>query len=49
LEAVEDAPEPMLLQAVTVKVYALPVIRPVTVMGLPAAVAVMPPGDEVTI
>jgi hypothetical protein len=37
----------MLLRAVTVKVYALPLVRPVTVMGLPAALTVMPPGEEV--
>jgi hypothetical protein len=35
--------------ALTVKVYAVPFVSPETVIGLPAPVAVMLPGDEVTV
>jgi hypothetical protein len=35
--------------AVTVNVYAVPLVRPVTVMGEAEPVAVMPPGLEVTV
>jgi hypothetical protein len=37
------------LVAVTVKVYAVPLARPVTVMGLALPVFVTPPGLEVTV
>ena len=40
---------PMLLVAVTVNVYAVPFVRPVTVSGEPAPVIVSPPGPEVTV
>ena len=40
---------PKLLRAVTVKVYAVPLLRPVTTIGLEAPVAVNPPGLEVTV
>lgn len=40
---------PIALMAVTVKVYEVPFVRPVTVMGEAEPVAVMPPGDEVTV
>ena len=40
---------PALLCAVTVNVYAVPLARPPTVIGLPAPVAVMPPGLAVTV
>ena len=40
---------PALLVAVTVKVYEVPLVSPVTVMGDAGPVAVMPPGDEVTV
>ena len=48
LDAAEAALVPMALVAVTVKVYAVPLVKPVTVNGLAAPVAVNPPGDEVT-
>ena len=45
----DDAFEvPTAFVAVTVKVYAVPFVSPVTVMGLAAPVAVMPPGELVT-
>ena len=40
---------PELLVAVTVNVYAVPLVRPVTVMGDEEPLAVMPPGDDVTV
>lgn len=49
LEAAEAAPVPTAFVAVTVKVYALPFVRPVTVSGLDAPVAVLPSGLEVTV
>jgi len=49
LEGAEAAPVPALLVAVTVKVYAVPLSKPVTVMGLDAAVRVIPPGFDVTV
>ena len=48
-EALEAAPVPMALVAVTVKVYAVPLVSPVTVIGDEAPVAVRPPGAEVTV
>jgi hypothetical protein len=48
-EAAEGALVATALVAVTVKVYAVPLVRPVTTTGEDAAVAVMPPGDEVTV
>jgi hypothetical protein len=42
-------PVPVALVAVTVKVYAVPVVSPVTVIGEDEPVAVMPPGLEVTV
>lgn len=47
-EAVEVATE---LVAVTVKVYTVPLVSPVTVAEVadPEAVAVLPPGEEVTV
>ena len=48
-----DAPEallvPALLVAVTVKVYAVPLVRPVTTIGLDEPEAVNPPELEVTV
>jgi hypothetical protein len=35
--------------AVTVKVYAVPFVRPVTVTEVPVVVAVTPPGSEVIV
>jgi hypothetical protein len=49
LEAAEAEPVPALFVAVTVKVYAVPFVSPVTVTGLVAPVAEMPPGLEVTV
>jgi len=49
LEEVDAGPVPMTLVAVTVNVYAVPFVRPATVMGLPAPVAFIPPGAEVTV
>jgi hypothetical protein len=42
-------PVPESLVAVTVKVYAVPVVSPVTVIGEVEPVAVIPPGLEVTV
>jgi hypothetical protein len=49
LDAEEALPVPTLLVAVTVKVYAVPLVRPVTVMGEELPVAVREPGEEVTV
>jgi hypothetical protein len=48
-DAAEGRLVPALLVAVTVKVYAVPLLSPVTVIGDAGPVAVMPPGDEVTV
>ena len=48
-DAAEAAPVPMALVAVTVKVYAVPLVRPVTVIDDVAPLAVIPPGLEVTV
>jgi hypothetical protein len=40
---------PMAFVAVTVKVYGVPLVSPVTVSGLLAPVPVIPPGLEVTV
>jgi hypothetical protein len=48
-DAVEAVPVPTELVATTVKVYAVPLVRPVTVIGEDVPVAVMPPGEEVTV
>ena len=45
----DDGPGPVQLVAVTVNEYAVPLVSPVTVHGEDAQVAVMPPGDEVTV
>lgn len=49
LEAEEAGPVPTLFLALTVKVYAVPLVRPVMVIGLELPVAVRPPGLEVTV
>jgi len=49
LEAADAGPVPAELVAVTVNVYAVPFVSPVTVSGLAAPVAVMLPGLEVTV
>ena len=48
-EAAEAGPVPMALIATTVNVYAVPLVRPVTVIGEPVLVAVSPPGEEVAL
>ena len=45
----ENGPVPIALVAVTVKVYGVPFVRPVTVMGEDAPDTMMPSGDEVTV
>ncbi len=49
LDAAEAAPVPTPLVAVTVKVYAVPLVRPLTVIGLVVPVPVKPPGELVTV
>jgi hypothetical protein len=49
LEAAEAAPVPTPLVAVTVKVYGVPLLSPLTVRGLPAPLPVTPPGVDVTV
>jgi hypothetical protein len=50
-DGAEAGPVPTALVAVTVKVYVVPLVSPVTValVPLPLAVAVRPPGDDVTV
>ena len=48
-EAPEAVPVPTLFVAVTVNVYAVPLVRPVTVIGEEGPVAVRPPGEAVTV
>ena len=50
-EAAEAGPLPAALVAVTVKVYELPLLRPVTMalVVLPPTELVIPPGDAVTV
>jgi hypothetical protein len=45
----EAAPVPAALVALTVKVYALPLVKPDTMMGLPVPEAARLPYDEVTV
>jgi len=48
-EAEETAPEPLAFVAVTVNVYEVPFVRPVTVQVVVAVVQVNEPGVEVTV
>ncbi len=48
-DAPEAMPVPTLFVAVTVNVYAVPLVRPVTKIGLDAPLAVDPPGLDVTV
>jgi hypothetical protein len=48
-DAEEAAPVPTLLVAVTVNVYVVPLVNPVTVIGLDEPVPVIPPGLDVTV
>jgi hypothetical protein len=43
------APLPMALVATTLKVYAVPLTRPVTLIGEAAPLALIPPGLDVTV
>ena len=47
-DGAEAGPAPTALMAVTMKVYAVPLARPVTVIGEAEPVPLMPPGLEVT-
>jgi hypothetical protein len=49
LEAADAAPVPTPLVAVTVKVYAVPLLSPLTARGLPAPLPVKLPGVDVTV
>ena len=49
LDALEGFEVPPVLVAVTVKVYDVPLVRPVTVSGVPTPVAVYEPGLDVTV
>jgi hypothetical protein len=49
LEAVDAVPVPTPLVAVTVKVYAVPLVSPLTTIGLPAPLPVKLPGVDVTV
>ena len=49
LDGADAAPGPVALAATTVNVYAMPLVKPVTTIGLAVPVAVMPPGDDVTV
>ena len=49
MDALDAAPVPALLVAVTVKVYAVPLVKPVTLIGELAPVPVKPPGLAVTV
>jgi hypothetical protein len=49
LEAAEAALVPTAFVAVTVNVYAVPFVKPVTVIGLDVPVAIMLPGFDVTV
>ena len=49
LEALLETLLPTLFVAVTVKVYAVPLVKPVTTIGDEAPVPVKPPGVEVTV
>ena len=48
-DAADAGPVPTELAAVTVNVYAVPLVRPVTTSGLPAPDALSPPGLEVAV
>jgi hypothetical protein len=49
LEAEEATLVPAVLVAVTVKVYAVPLVNPLTVIGEELPDAVIPPGLDVTV
>jgi hypothetical protein len=49
LDAVDATLVPTAFVAVTVNVYTVPLANPLTMIGLAAPVAVMPPGADVTV
>jgi hypothetical protein len=49
VDAIEEAPVPALFVAVTIKVYAVPLVSPVTVSGEKLPLTVKPLGAEVTV
>jgi hypothetical protein len=49
LDALEAEPVPAEFVAVTLKLYAVPLVRPVTVKGDATPLTVRPPGLEVTV
>ena len=49
MEGADGGPVPNLFEAVTVNLYLVPSLRPVTVIGLFLPVACAPPGDAVTV
>jgi hypothetical protein len=49
LDAALHAPKPVAFCALTLKVYAVPFVRPLTVMGDDAAVPVTHPGVDVAV
>ena len=49
LDGAEGRLVPITLVAVTVKVYGVPLVRPVTMIGPPVAKPVMPPGFDVAV
>jgi hypothetical protein len=49
LDAALSAPYPTIFCAATVNVYAVPFVKPVIVIGEEAPVAVIPPGEDVTL
>jgi len=48
-EAAEAAPVPAALVAVTVNVYAVPLVSPLTVQEVATVEQEKPPGDDVTV
>jgi hypothetical protein len=48
-DAADAGPTPTLFVAVTVNVYAVPFVRPVTVHDVDAVAQAKPPGEEVTV
>jgi hypothetical protein len=48
-DGADAGPVPAVFVAVTVKVYAVPLVSPVTVIGLAVPLAEMPAGLEVTV
>jgi hypothetical protein len=49
LEDADAGPVPTELVAVTVNVYAVPLVKPATVIGLTVPVWVFPPGEDVAV